>query len=80
MRYGNCLIGAIFLMWRERNKNPQLIIQPIPYSLIPHIMVKTISGIHHYKVEKDFLPWPFCYLWFKGYIEDIAVLSFKENK
>lgn len=66
MQYGNCLFGALMLLWSKRKQKPRLLLRFRPESATPHFMVSTENELHHYKVEKDILPWPFCYLLFKG--------------
>jgi hypothetical protein len=66
MKYGNCLFGAIFLLWVLRKQNPICILRVRPGTLIPHFMVRTDSELHHYKLDKNVLCWPFCYIVFKG--------------
>lgn len=49
MRYGNCLTGAAILMWKERNNNPRFMLKTRPGTKVPHFMVKSDEGLHHYK-------------------------------
>jgi len=71
LKYGNCLTGALLLLWTKRKQNPKLILRTRPRTMVPHFMVKSTSGIHHYKTEKDILPWPLCYLLFKGSFQTV---------
>ena len=66
MKYGNCLIGACVLLFKRKTKKPKIILRFRPESCVPHFMVKTINRLYHYKLEKNILPWPFCYLIFQG--------------
>lgn len=71
MKYGNCVIGAFALLWRERWNKPRFLLKSRPGTIIPHLMLKSETGLHHYRVEKDLLPWPFCYLVFKGRFQTV---------
>jgi hypothetical protein len=71
MRYGNCLTGAAILMWKERNNNPRFMLKTRPGTKVPHFMVKSDHGLHHYKVSKDIFPWPLCYLVFQGRFQTV---------
>lgn len=71
MKYGNCLTGAILLLWTQRNERPRLILKTRPGTRVPHFMVKTKAGVHHYRVEEEILPWPMCYLVFKGRFQTV---------
>jgi hypothetical protein len=73
MQYGNCLLGALFLMFSQRENKPKFILKYRTGTKIPHFMVKTKDQLHHYKVVKDILPWPFCYLIFKGTFQSVPV-------
>lgn len=66
MKYGNCLCGAVRIMWEERNNRPGLILRVRPGSLVPHFMIRTKEGLRHYRVVRDLFPWPLCYLLFEG--------------
>lgn len=66
MRYGNCLAGAALLMWTERRNNPRFMLKIRPGTKVPHFMVKSDTGLHHYRVSKEILPWPLCYTLFQG--------------
>lgn len=73
MQYGNCLTGALFLMLRERRNRPKFIIRVRPGTFVPHFMVRTKDKLHHYRVIKDILCWPFCYLVFRGELQTVSV-------
>jgi hypothetical protein len=66
VKYGNCLFGALVLLYTERRNNPKFIIRVRPQTLVPHFMVRSKTGLHHYKVNKDILPFPLCYFIFAG--------------
>ena len=66
MKYGNCLFGALVLLYTERRNNPKFIIRARPQTFVPHFMVRSKTGLHHYKVNKDVLPFPLCYFIFAG--------------
>lgn len=66
MKYGNCLLGALILLWIERKNNPQFLLRVRPQTITPHFMVKTKDELIHYRVVKDILPWPLQYLVFEG--------------
>lgn len=34
-------------------------------------MVKSDSGLHHYRVSKEILPWPLCYIVFRGRFQTV---------
>lgn len=71
MTYGNCLVGAIALMWIERSRRPRFILRRRPGTSVPHFMVLSETGLHHYRVRKDILPWPLCYLLFQGRFQTV---------
>jgi len=60
MKYGNCLTGAMLLLWTKRSENPRLLLKARPGTKVPHFMVKSDTGVHHYRTERDLLPWPLC--------------------
>jgi hypothetical protein len=66
MKYGNCLFGALVLLYTERSNNPKFIVRVRPQTYTPHFMVRSKTGLHHYKLNKDVLPFPLCYLIFAG--------------
>lgn len=66
MRYGNCLFGSFVLLWTERKNNPRLIVRYRPQTRVPHFMVITRDNLYHYKIIKNVLPWPLCYIIFMG--------------
>lgn len=72
MKYGNCLTGAMLLLWRERNNNPRIILRSRPGTKVPHFMVRSSNGLHHYRTSKDILPWPLCYIVFQGRFQTVV--------
>lgn len=78
MQYGNCLVGALFLIYKERKNNPKFILRKRPGTLVPHFMVRTKDKLHHYNVKRDILFWPFCYLIFNGEFQTVNI-SEEEN-
>jgi hypothetical protein len=75
MNYGNCLVCAFFIYFKERHNNPKFILTNRPGTLVPHFMVRSTTGFHHYKTVKDILPFPFCYLLFKGEFQTIPAVD-----
>lgn len=73
MKYGNCLIGALVLIWIERSNNPKFILRSRIGTKVPHFMVRTKDKLHHYKVDKDLFPWPLCYLLFQGSFQSVPI-------
>jgi hypothetical protein len=73
VKYGNCLIGALILLWAKRRENPKFLFKNRIGSIVPHFMVRTRSQIHHYKTDKDLLPWPLCYVLFQGSFQSIPL-------
>jgi hypothetical protein len=71
MKYGNCLTGAALLMWTKRRENPRLLLKTRPGTKVPHFMVRSDTGVHHYRTERDFLPWPLCYVVFEGRFQTV---------
>jgi hypothetical protein len=35
-------------------------------------MVKSRNGLHHYRVSKEILPWPMCYMVFQGRFQTVV--------
>ena len=66
MRYGNCLICGLVLLVVEIKNNPKFLFRYRPQSKVPHFMVRSNSGLHHFKLVMDILPKPFNYLVFRG--------------
>ena len=68
MQYGNCLLVScvILLNKKKRKKKSKVVLRFRPESYTPHFMVKSENQLYHYKLEKNILSWPFCYLIFKG--------------
>lgn len=73
MKYGNCLFGALFLLWRERYNKPKFIIKYRIGTRVPHFMVRTKDQLHHFKVDKDLFPWPLCYFLFQGSLQSVPL-------
>jgi hypothetical protein len=73
MRYGNCLTGALFLFYAKRKNKPKMLFGFRPESFVPHFMVETKDVLFHYKVEKNILPWPLCYLIFQGSFQALGL-------
>lgn len=73
MKYGNCLFGALVLLWRERHNSPKFLFKARVGTKVPHFMVRTQDQLHHYKTDKDLLPWPFCYLLFQGSFQSVPL-------
>lgn len=73
MQYGNCLTGALVLLWTERKNQPKFLLKVRPGTKVPHFMVKSNTGLHHYKTSKDILPWPLCYLVFQGKFQTVQL-------
>ena len=73
MKYGNCLCGALLLIWTERKNKPKFIMKYRPGTSVPHFMVRTKDKLHHYNLEKNILLWPFCYLIFKGQFQTVNI-------
>ena len=73
MQYGNCLLGAcvLFLNKMKRKKSPKIIMRFRPESSVPHFMVKSNDQLYHYKLDRNVLFWPFCYMIFKGSFQTI---------
>ena len=66
MKYGNCLVCGLVLFFSEMKNSPQFLFRYRPQSKVPHFMVRSNSGLHHFKLVRDILPKPFNYLVFKG--------------
>lgn len=67
MKYGNCLIGLLIILLTIK-KRGKIICQKSKYDFVPHLLFRTNDGeIHHYKLIRDILPWPFCYFLFEGH-------------
>jgi hypothetical protein len=73
MKIGNCFIGSLVLLWKHRANDPILILRARPRTWVPHFMVKTSDGLHHYRVVKNFLPWPMSYLIFLGRFQTVKL-------
>ena len=79
MKYGNCIIGAVILLWTKRHEDAELVFKNRIGSIVPHFMVKTKHQVYHYKTEKDILPWPLCYILFQGSFHSVSLNKFKVN-
>lgn len=73
MKYGNCFIGALVLLWTKRHDNPKFLFKNRIGSKVPHFMVRTANQIHHYKTDRDLLPWPLCYILFQGSFQSVPL-------
>jgi hypothetical protein len=71
MQYGNCLFGALVILWNKRKEKPKFMIRFRPQSYVPHFMITTENELHHYKLDRDVLPWPFCYFLFQGSFQSL---------
>jgi hypothetical protein len=71
MRYGNCFVGALALLWVQRTNKPRLMLRFRPNTSVPHFMVRTRDGLHHYRSVEEILPWPLCYVVFRGEFQTV---------
>lgn len=71
--YGNCLVCALVLMWRERKHNPKFIMKYRPGTSVPHFMVRTKDKLHHFNAEKNIWPWPFHHVLFIGQFQTVNI-------
>jgi hypothetical protein len=70
MKYGNCLIGLIVILFTIQERG-RIIIQKSKHGFVPHLLFRTNKGrIYHYRLVKDVLPHPLCYLVFQGEFHD----------
>lgn len=80
MKNGNCLLGAIYLMFKKRSRRIKLLKAKKPNggtSLVPHfILVDNHNIAWHFKRNKDLLPFPFCFFWFEGEIDRYRPYSY----
>ena len=65
MPYGNCLIGLLVIIARLHRKG-QIIVLRNNDCWVPHLMYLVDETYYHYKLERDVMPHPLCYLVFKG--------------
>lgn len=65
MKYGNCLIGLIILMFEDSFQG-RILMVPQRDSVLPHLMYKIKTGIWHYKRRRHLLPNCISFLWFEG--------------
>ncbi len=64
--YNNCLIGVIWIALTCPIKGKIKMIWP-NHRWCPHFVYDTIDGMrHHFKLKRDILPSPLCYLLFEG--------------
>jgi hypothetical protein len=75
VEYGNCLICCFFLLWKERKNKPRFIIRKRPKTWVPHFMIRSSTGLHHYRVVKEIVPFPFGYFLFKGEFQTLPLES-----
>lgn len=68
MRYGNCLLGLLYIMVAHRFRG-HIIVRWSRHCWAPHLLYKTAKGLSHFRTVRDLLPWPFSPLWFEGRIE-----------
>jgi hypothetical protein len=73
MKYGNCLVGALYLLWKKRRTEPKFIYRYRPNTKVPHFMVRTKNRLYHFRVERNFLPWPLHYIIFQGTFESLPL-------
>jgi hypothetical protein len=59
------------LLWMKRDERPRLLLKNRPGTKVPHFMVKSDTGVHHYRTERDLLPWPLCYAVFEGRFQTV---------
>ena len=60
-------------MWRERYNSPKFIMKYRPGTSVPHFMVRTKDQLHHFKADKNLLPWPFNHVFFEGQFQTIHI-------
>lgn len=60
---GNCLIGALWLLWRHRRESPRLRMLP---DWPPHFVVDTTGGSWHFRWSRDIVRGPLFFLLFFG--------------
>lgn len=65
MKYGNCLTGALYLMWRYKTWKLRIITSGLFH--MPHFYVIDRNGNKwHYRLEYDVLPYPLTFFVFRG--------------
>jgi hypothetical protein len=65
LKYGNCLCGAIVLAFKHRFRG-KFVVEPSVNGSCPHVLYEVDSYLYHYRIKRDFLPWPFYYFLFQG--------------
>jgi hypothetical protein len=73
LRYGNCLIGLLFIMAALflRGQRGRILVRWTQKCWAPHLLYKTAKGTYHFKTVDNLLPWPLTPLWFGGRVEEI---------
>jgi hypothetical protein len=70
MFFGNCLFCAVVLWLRYGGK---IIMSYRPGTRVPHWMVVDRSGsLRHFRVVRNIMPWPMCYVIFLGRFESLG--------
>lgn len=70
MIFGNCLFCAFVLWIRYGGK---IIMSYRPNTYVPHWMVVDRNGLlRHFKVVRNVMPWPLCYVIFMGKFEALG--------
>lgn len=70
---GNCLLGAVWLMVRHRSFCLRASWRG---RTVPHFFVRVGESWWHFRLVRDVLPHPLCYLWFRGRFDSISNKSF----
>ena len=66
MKYGNCLIGVLCIAVKHDFQGKFIVIKS-KRQFVPHFMWLSHDGCaYDYSVYYDILPWPFCYVLYKG--------------
>jgi hypothetical protein len=73
VKYGNCLVGALYLLWKKRRTEPKFIYRHRANTKVPHFMVRTKDKLHHFNAERSILPWPFNHLLFIGQFQTVNI-------
>lgn len=70
MAFGNCLFCAVVLWLRYGGK---IIMSYRPGTRVPHWMVVDRTGLlRHFRVVRNIMPWPLCYVVFLGRFEALG--------
>lgn len=73
---GNCLIGLALMAWRDRGRGRPLLFWD---DIVPHFLwERSDHSVHHYRIHRDLLPWPFCYLLYRGIFSTAAAAEVPE--